>query len=200
MNSHAELFLFVRDDVVIYIITTLLGVVDDSRIKVKTTPLLRRFGLEGTRVYFKYSTFILPTKIVGKSDDFVLLDFPALSPEKPLGDRKSIRVKPSPRKPVYVSLNGKEKEVYDISEVGFSVKCSEDEIDTQVREEKTFSVVLKLPVEHTEIRGEAKLVNVRELKNDEVLCGYELYVDDTDMVKIRFYIYERVKQILKGID
>lgn len=147
----------------------------------------------------KYSTFILHTKIISKSEDYIILDFPTLTSEKPLGDRKSVRVKPSPEKPVKIKINNVEKDVYDISEVGFSFKCSQEEIDRFLACAKSNSVVIELPSEESKIKGEAKLINVRELENRDILCGYELFLEDADMVKVRFYIYERVKEILKGI-
>ncbi|HIQ49081.1 MAG TPA: hypothetical protein EYH58_05565, partial [Aquifex aeolicus] len=197
MSSRAEIFLF-NSEVVLYTITEIIGLLDDDKIKVKATSLLKRFGVEGEKVFLKYSTFILPTKIIRKSEDYIILDFPTLTPEKPLGDRKSVRVKPSPEKPVKIKINNVEKDIYDISEVGFSLKCSQDEIERFSTRVKSNSVVIELPNEESKIQGKAKLINVRELENGDILCGYELFLDDTDMVKIRFYIYERVKEILKG--
>lgn len=198
MSSRAEIFLF-NNEVVLYTITEIIGLLDDDKIKVKATSLLKRFGVEGEKVFLKYSTFILPTKIIRKSEDYIILDFPTLTPEKPLGDRKSVRVKPSPEKPVKIKINNVEKDIYDISEVGFSLKCSQDEIERFSTRVKSNSVVIELPNEESKIQGKAKLINVRELENGDILCGYELFLDDTDMVKIRFYIYERVKEILKGV-
>ncbi|HID65441.1 MAG TPA: hypothetical protein EYP32_00485 [Aquificaceae bacterium] len=198
MSSRAEIFLF-NSEVVLYTITEIIGLLDDDKIKVKATSLLKRFGVEGEKVFLKYSTFILPTKIIRKSEDYIILDFPTLTPEKPLGDRKSVRVKPSPEKPVKIKINNVEKDIYDISEVGFSLKCSQDEIERFSTRVKSNSVVIELPNEESKIQGKAKLINVRELENGDILCGYELFLDDTDMVKIRFYIYERVKEILKGV-
>ena len=198
MSSRAEIFLF-NSEVVLYTITEIIGLLDDDKIKVKATSLLKRFGVEGEKVFLKYSTFILPTKIIRKSEDYIILDFPTLTPEKPLGDRKSVRVKPSPEKPVKIKINNVEKDIYDISEVGFSLKCSQDEVERFSTRVKSNSVVIELPNEESKIQGKAKLINVRELENGDILCGYELFLDDTDMVKIRFYIYERVKEILKGV-
>lgn len=159
---------------------------------------MKKFGVEGEKAYLKYSTFILHTRILGKTEDYIILDFPTLNPEKPLGDRKSVRVTPSSENPVKVIIDGKEKIVNDISEVGFSVICSIEEINDVIKG-GFLNVDISLPTYEDLIKGQAQLVNIRETKNGDILCGYELFLKDEDTVKVRFYIYERVKEILKSI-
>ncbi len=197
MSYQGEIFLF-KNDVVLYTITDILGLTENEKIKVVNTPLLEKFGIEGEKAYIKYSTFILHTRIVGKTKDYVILDFPTLNPEKPLGDRKSVRVNPASERPVKVMIEDKEKNVNDISEVGFSVKCSVEEVENVINGE-LLNVRIRLPNYEDLISGQAQIVNIRETKNGNILCGYELFLKDEDTVKVRFYLYERIKEILKSI-
>ena len=197
MSYQGEIFLF-KNDVVLYTITDILGLTENEKIKVVNTPLLEKFGIEGEKAYIKYSTFILHTRIVGKTKDYVILDFPTLNPEKPLGDRKSVRVNPASERPVKVMIEDKEKNVNDISEVGFSVKCSVEEVENVINGE-LLNVRIRLPNYEDLISGQAQIVNIRETKKGNILCGYELFLKDEDTVKVRFYLYERIKEILKSI-
>jgi len=196
MNLKTEVFL-VEKEILVYVQTKSIGIEEDS-IKIKMTPLLKKFANVGDKVYLKHSTFMLPTKIKAKKENEIILEFPSLTPEKPLGDRRSVRVLNDPENPVKVKFNGMEKDVYDISEVGFSIKCDMDEIDQILQNKEISEVEIFLPNLEEWIKGSARLVNVREFENGDILCGYELFLDNADEVKVRFYIYERVKEILKG--
>ncbi|AAC06969.1 hypothetical protein [Aquifex aeolicus] len=196
MQLKTEVFL-VEKEILVYIQTKSIGIEDNS-IKLKMTPLLKKFANIGDKVYLKHSTFMLPTKIKAKKEDEVLLEFPSLTPEKPLGDRRNVRVLSDPENPVKVRFNEITKEVYDISEVGFSIKCGMEEIDEILKNKEISEVEIYLPNLEEWIKGSARLVNVREFENGDILCGYELFLDTPDEVKVRFYIYERVKEILKG--
>ncbi|RUM28843.1 MAG: hypothetical protein DSY32_03855 [Aquifex sp.] len=196
MGLRTEVFL-VEKEILVYIQTESIGIENDS-IKIKMTPLLKRFANIGDKVYLKHSTFMLPTKIKAKKEDEVVLEFPSLTPEKPLGDRRSVRVLSDPENPVKVRFNNVNKNVYDISEVGFSIKCTMEELDGILKHKELSEVEIYLPNLEEWIKGSARLVNVRELENGDILCGYELFLDSADEVKVRFYVYERVKKILKG--
>ncbi|NPB07277.1 MAG: hypothetical protein GXO03_06720 [Aquificae bacterium] len=196
MGSHVEIYLL-EEDTVVYV-KTQLEQFDGSLLQVKATPLLKKYGKVGERVHFKYDSFVLPTRIAGKSEEHFLLEFPVLHPERPVGERRSVRVKPSRRQPVTVKLAGKEKEVFDVSETGFSIFCSLDELDELADPSRTYEVSLRVPKLEEELEGTARVANVRELEDGKILCGYELFLEDADMTKLRFYVYERIKEILKG--
>lgn len=195
MENPAEIF-FVKDGMVFYVKTSVNGF-DGKHIYAKNTNLLNKYAHIGDKVHIKYMSFVLHSRIVGKTDESVILDFPALGTERPLGDRKSVRVEISPKRPVKVHIDGKEKILHDISESGFSFFCKPDEVEEYFNKEVKIS--LDVPDVEEEIQGTAKLVNVREFENGKVLCGFEMFIEDKDMVKIRFYIYHRIKEILEAI-
>jgi len=196
MNSHVEIYLLDLEPVVY--VRTNLEKFDGNRIQVKATPLLKRYGKVGERVHFKYDSFVLPTRITGKGEEHFLLEFPMLHPERPVGERRSVRVRPSSQQPIKVVINGIEKEMSDISETGFSVLCDYEELDRVADPDENYEVRFVLPKMEEEITGYARIANVREVEDGKILCGYELFLEDPDMVKVRFYIYERIKEILKG--
>ncbi|NPB08231.1 MAG: PilZ domain-containing protein [Aquificae bacterium] len=196
MGPCVEIYLL-NDDTVVYVKTD-LEKFDGSAIHVKATPLLKKYGRVGDRVHFRYDSFVLPTRIIGVGEDYYLLEFPTLHPEKPVGERRSIRVRVPQRSPIKVNLEGIEKEMHDISETGFSVFCNLEELDEIANPSKTLEVSFTLPNIEEEIRGTARIANIREVERGKILCGYELFLEDPDMVKVRFYIYERIKEILQG--
>jgi len=196
MSSHVEIYLL-NDDTVIYVKTE-LEKFDGSKIYVKGTPLLRKYGKVGDKVHFRYDSFVLPTRIIGLGDDYYILEFPTLHPEKPVGERRSIRVRVPKKNPIRVKIDGYEKDMHDISETGFSVFCNIEELDHVADSSKSLEVSFILPNIEEEIHGTARIANIREIEQGKVLCGYELFLEDADMVKVRFYIYERIKEILQG--
>ena len=195
MENSTEIF-FVKDSMVFYVKTFINGF-DGKNIYVKNTNLLNKYAHIGDKVHIKYMSFVLHSRIVGKTEDNIILDFPALGTEKPLGDRKSVRVEVSSKKPIKIYIDGKEKNVHDISETGFSLFCYPDEVENYFNKE--IKISLEVPDVEEEIQGTAKLINVREFENGKVLCGFEMFIEDKDMVKIRFYIYHRIKEILEAI-
>ena len=195
MENSAEIF-FVKDSMVFYVKTS-VNDFDGRNIYIKNTKLLNKYAHIGDKVHIKYMSFVLHSRVVGKNESSVILDFPALGSEKPLGDRKSVRVEISPEKPVKVFLDGKEKTVHDISETGFSLFCNPDEVEQYFNKE--IKISLEVPEVEEKIQGTAKLINMREFEDGKVLCGFEMFIEDKDMVKIRFYIYHRIKEILEAI-
>lgn len=201
MNSERKIEIFLFEDTFFLNTQVPLKKVEGDRVVTGTTQLFKKFAVLGKKVYIKYSTFVLPAKIAGKADNEIILTLPSLSPEKPVGDRKSARVKPSHIHPVklYIKEEGREveHEVEDISEGGFSIIVgSHLEVDRFLGKE--VSVHIDFPVEAEEVKGKARLVNIQELPDGRVKLGFELLVDDADMVKIRFYVYSRIKEILRG--
>lgn len=166
-------------------------------IYIESKPLLEKFGIEGQKVYLKFKTLILPTRVVGKNKKGILLEFPKISPEKPLGDRRSIRVPPLKEENFKVQIGNITRELFDISEEGFAIYCSLEDID-YFRNKPSLPFRFELPRIKEEIKGTASLVNIREY-GDKVVCGFEMIdISNADSVKIRFYIYERIKEILEG--
>ena len=195
MGGPAEVYIFMNDYVVD--IKTNFKKFDGNLIHIETTPLLEKFGREGQRVYLKYKSFILPTRVVGRNENNILLEFPKISPEKPLGDRKSIRVPPLKEERFKVTLGNTTKDLYDISEEGFAVLCNLEDVDN-FKDRTTLPFYFELPRVKEIIKGTANLVNIRDY-GDKIICGFEMIdVTNADSIKIRFYIYERIKEILEG--
>jgi len=194
MGRTAEVFIFEEN----FVFTTCVAVkrVEGDRVALKNTPLLSKFAILGKKAYLKYSTFVLPVKVVGKSDEEVIFTLPSVSPERPVGDRRSARVKPSPDHPVKLFIEDEEQEVEDVSEGGFSIILRDvSRLERYIKGE--VEVRMNFPVEGEEVRGTARLVNVREQPDGSVKLGFEFFSEDADMVKVRFYVYSRVREILK---
>ena len=195
MGDPVEIYLFPNDYVVD--VRTVFKKFDGNLIHIQSSPLLEKFGREGQKVYLKYKSFILPTRVVGRNENHLLLEFPKISPERPLGDRKSIRVQPLKEENFKVVIGNMTKNIYDISEEGFAVYCSLDDIDF-FKDKKTFPFYFELPRVKEIIKGTANLVNIRE-HGENIICGFEMVdITNADSIKIRFYIYERIKEILEG--
>jgi hypothetical protein len=196
-NKGAEVFIF--EDT--FFFTTKVGIkrVEGNKVVLTTTPLLKKFAVLGKRIYLKYSSFALPVKVVGKSEEELIVTLPELNPERPVGDRKSARVKPSHMHPVrlYLEVDGERREfpVEDISEGGFSIVVDSSELEKFLGRE--VGVHIEFPVEVEEVKGTAKLVNVQELEEGKVKIGFEMFIEDADTVKVRFYVYSRIREILR---
>lgn len=195
MRRLAEIYILMNE-LVVSARTSLEGL-DGEFMYVQATPLLEKFGKEGQKVYLKYKGLILPTKVVKKDEDSILLEFPKISPEKPIGDRRSVRVPPSKNEIFKVILGDKVKELYDISEEGFGIYCDLEDVDN-FKEETIVPFYFKLPRVGETIKGMANIVNIRDY-GDKIICGFNMVsVTTADTVKIRFYIYQRIKEILEG--
>jgi len=191
----AEIYILM-DELIVYAITS-LEEFDGEYIYVQATPLLERFGKEGQKVYLKYKSFILPTKVVRKNEDNILLEFPKISQEKPVGDRRSVRVPPSKNEIFRVILGDKVKELYDISEEGFAIYCDLEDVDN-FKDKTIVPFYFELPRVGEAIKGMANLANIRDY-GDKIICGFNMVgITNADTVKIRFYIYQRIKEILEG--
>lgn len=195
MGRLAKIYILMND--LIVSARTSLEEFDGEFIYVRVTPLLERFGKEGQKVYLKYNGFILPTKVVKKNEDSILLEFPKISQEKPIGDRRSVRVPPSKNEIFKVILGDKVKELYDISEEGFAIYCDLGDVD-DFKEKTIVPFYFELPRVGEAIKGTANLANIRDY-GDKIICGFNMVsVTSADTVKIRFYIYQRIKEILEG--
>ncbi|MDQ7038129.1 MAG: PilZ domain-containing protein [Aquificota bacterium] len=196
-DRNAEVFIF--EDTFFFTTRVFIKRVEGDRVALTVTPLLRKFAVLGKRIYLKYRSFALPVKVVGKSGDEIMVTLPELNPEKPVGDRRSARVRPSHIHPVrlYIEVNGEKREfpVEDISEGGFSITAESSYLDKFIGRE--VGVHIEFPVEVEEVKGTARLVNVQELENGKVKMGFEMFIEDADTVKVRFYVYSRIKEILR---
>ncbi len=201
MNSERKADIFLFDDSFLFTTRVIIKRVEENKIVLSSTPLLRKFAVLGRRLYIKYATFALPVKVVGKNDEELIVSLPTLNPEKPVGDRRSARVVPSHVHPVkiYLSPDGQEEKEYeamDISEGGFSVR-STNPAELEAFLDKEVKVHIDFPVEGEEVFGKAHLVNVQELEDGSVKLGFELIAEDADTVKVRFYVYSRIKEMLR---
>lgn len=201
MTSERTAEIFIFEDSFFFSTRTKIKRIEGEKIVLEETRLLKRFAVLGKKVYIKYSTFALPTKIVGKSEEEVIVNLPSLNPEKPVGDRRSSRVKPSHIHPVklYIKLDDEEREyeVDDISEGGFSIIVdSPAEVDSFL--DREVEVHIDFPVEAEEVFGTARLVNIQEFNDGRIKLGFEMFLEDADTVKVRFYVYARIREILRG--
>ncbi|NPA42317.1 MAG: PilZ domain-containing protein [Aquificae bacterium] len=199
VERKADIFLF--EDSFFFTTKVAIKRVEENRIVLSLTPLLRKFAVLGKKAHIKYATFALPVKVVGKNDEELIVSLPTLNPEKPVGDRRSARVVPSHVHPVkiYLSPDGQEEKEYeamDISEGGFSVR-STNPAELEAFLDKEVKVHIDFPVEGEEVFGKAHLVNVQELEDGSVKLGFELIAEDADTVKVRFYVYSRIKEMLR---
>jgi len=191
----AEIYILMNELVVFA--RTSLKEFDGEFIYVQATPLLEKFGKKGQKVYLRYKGLILPTKVVKKNEDGILLEFPKISQEKPVGDRRSARVPPSKNEIFRVILGDKVKELYDISEEGFGIYCDLEDVNN-FKEKTIVPFYFELPRVGEAINGMANLVNIRDY-GDKIICGFNMVsVTNADTVKIRFYIFQRIKEILEG--
>ena len=195
MGRLAEIYILMNE--LIVSARTSLKEFDGKYIYVQATPVLERFGKEGQKVYLKYKGLILPTKVAKKNEDSILLEFPKISQEKPVGDRRSARVTPSKKEIFRVILGDKVKELYDISEEGFAIYCDLEDVD-DFKDKTIVPFYFELPRVGEAIKGTANLANIRDY-GDKIICGFDMVsVTNADTVKIRFYIYQRIKEILEG--
>ncbi len=198
-NRIVEIFLF--EDTFFFTTRVNIKKVEEDRIILTTTPLLNKLAMLGKKAHMRYSTFALPVKIVGKNEDEIIVSVPSLNPERPVGDRRSARVPPSHVHPVKLKLEVEGKmvdwELEDISEGGFSIVVSNtSEVDMFMDREVKFH--MDFPVEVEEIEGTAKLVNIQEFEEGKIKLGFEMLIDDADAVKVRFYIYSRIREIIRS--
>ncbi len=201
MNQDRTAEIFIFEDTFFFTTKVEIRRVEGDKVILSTTPLLSRFAIIGKKVHIRYSTFALPVKVVGKNEGEIIVTLPSLSPEKPVGDRKSARVKPSHVHPVrlYIKEDGQEveHEVEDISEGGFSIIVKNpSEVDKYIG--RDVEVHIDFPVEAEEVGGTARMVNIQELSEGRIKLGFELFIDDADTVKVRFYVYSRIREILRG--
>jgi hypothetical protein len=201
MSNEKIVEVFIFEDSFFFNTKVRLKRIEEDRLVLTATPLFKRFAVLGKKAHIKYATFALPVKVVGKSGEEVMVTLPYLNPEKPVGDRRSARVVPSSTHPVELILSvsdeeGRSYEVLDISEGGFSVLVKDiSEVDRFL--ERDVNVRIDFPVEAESVEGSAKLVNVSELEDGSVKLGFELFIDDADAVKVRFYVYSRIREMLR---
>ncbi len=200
MSSERTAEIFIFEDSFFFNTKVKLKRVEGDRIVLTATDLLKKFAVLGKKAHLKYATFALPVKVVGKSEEEIIVTVPSLNPEKPVGDRRSARVPPSHVHPIklYLALDDEEKEyeVEDISEGGFSIVVTDpSEVDRFLN--RDVKVHIDFPVEVEEVRGTARLVNIQELDDGRIKLGFEIFIDDADMVKVRFYVYSRIREILR---
>ncbi len=196
----AEIFVF--EDSFFFTTRVRIKRVEGDKVILSTTELLKKFIVIGKRIHIKYATFALPTKVIGKSDEDLIVTLPSLNPEKPVGDRRNARVKPSHIHPVrlYLALEGEEEKEYtveDISEGGFSIIVNSPAL-LDMFLDKEVKVHIDFPVEVEEVKGTARMVNIQELGPTKIKLGFEMFLDDADTVKVRFYVYSRIKELLRA--
>jgi len=201
MNSEKIAEIFIFEDSFFFTTKVRIKRVEGDRIVLSTTELLKKFVVIGRKIHLKYGTFALPVKVIGKGQEDLIVSMPSLNPEKPVGDRRSARVKPSHVHPVrlFISLEEEEEseyEVEDISEGGFSILIDNPYL-IDLFLDREVKLHIDFPVEVEEVRGSAKLVNVQELGNGRIKLGFEMFIDDADTVKVRFYVYSRIKEMLR---
>ncbi len=190
----------VENEGVMFHTTTKKIDISDNKISVEATPLLKKLAIIGNKAYLSYKTFVLPVRIVGKSEEKVIFSLPTLNMEKPIGERRHARVLNSKRRPakLFISFDDRELEYipHDISEGGVSIELTNlADVDIFLKK-KEFPFRLEIPIQEApEVSGTIKLANILEMTN-KIRLGFEAFMEDADMVKLRFYIYHRIKEML----
>ncbi len=128
--------------------------------------------------------------------------------------RRSVRVEPDENKPVKVIVEAEgtklETEAKDVSETGVGLRVSIEEhkefvellrelSENPKEAEKTFNIKVLLP-DGEEAKGTGKLRNVIGLGRDVyVRIGFEVSFPKREISKIRKYVMERQKEIVRAL-
>ncbi len=194
-----DLYIYVEGKKFLYHAKAYRKKVEDDKLFLETTQNFIRYALIGKTVYIGYKTFILPVRIIGKTEKEVIFSLPDLKPKESIGDRETIRALTSEEHPVEINISIGEHtyfyNLHDISEGGFAILIKDESIIDEIAS-KQISFKMNFPVERIKVEGTAYLVNVVERTDGKYKLGFEMDIEDSDRVKIRFYIYSRIREML----
>jgi len=199
-DRNIDLYIYVEGKKFLYHAKAKKKKVEDEKLFLETSPNFVKYALIGKTVYLGYKTFILPVRIIGKAEREIIFSLPDLKPKESIGDRETVRALTSEDHPVEITLLiGDHPYFYnahDVSEGGFAIIVKDENIIDELAG-KQVSFRMSLPVERVKVEGTAYVVNVVERPDGRYKIGFEMDVEDSDRVKIRFYIYSRVREMLE---
>ncbi len=198
-ERNIDLYIYVEGKKFLYHAKAKRKKIEDEKLFLETSPNFVKYALIGKTVYLGYKTFILPVRIIGKAENEVIFSLPDLKPKESIGDRETVRALTSEEHPVEINLLIGDHPYYynahDVSEGGFAIIVKDEEIIDELAG-KQVSFRMNLPVERVKVEGTAYVVNVVERPDGRYKIGFEMDVEDSDRVKLRFYIYSRVREML----
>lgn len=168
---------------------------ENGKLFLKISPLARKFLTEGDTVSVGYASFIVPGRVVGKSQHLVVrVNYLG---EKGLADRSKPRV-PILEEGLFLLL--KVDKIYrslrlsDLSEGGFSAVTSDHSLVERLID-KVVEFKMTGLEELSGVYGSARLVGV--LENQESLrLSFEMEVDDASATKVRLYVVKTMWRLL----
>jgi len=166
-DRNIDLYIYVEGKKFLYHAKAKKKKVEDEKLFLETSPNFVKYALIGKTVYLGY---------------------------------KTVRALTSEDHPVEITLLiGDHPYFYnahDVSEGGFAIIVKDENIIDELAG-KQVSFRMSLPVERVKVEGTAYVVNVVERPDGRYKIGFEMDVEDSDRVKIRFYIYSRVREMLE---
>ncbi len=169
----------------------------EGMLYLKTTPLAGRFILTGDIIYLGYMSFVIPGRVVGKSNQIIVKIFYA--GEGKLGDRRKPRV-PVQRDQAFMVLLKIDSVFrafipFDISEGGFSLVVTDTSIIPELLN-KRLDFKITGREELAGVSGSARLVGIMEENTSTSKLSFEIDVDDTSSTKIRLYVINTINRLL----
>ena len=163
-------------------------------------------------VYIKVGETYLLSKVFSNIRDELVLEVDSIVPPPSITMREFIRVQPSEKKPVFVSicLEGEcihKTRAKDVSETGISIILKKEDaekflgmIEKNAAEQlihKEVSLLIELPDGYNfSAIGELKNI-LTETENLYVRLGFRLKLKGKDMTQLRSYIMKRQREIIE---
>ncbi len=171
----------------------------EGMLYLKTTPLAGRFILTGDIINLGYMSFVIPGRVVGKSNQIIVNIF--YTGEGKLGDRSKPRV-PVQRDQAFTVLLKIDSVFrafipFDISEGGFSLVVTDTSIIPEMLN-KRLDFKITGREELAGVSGSARLVGIMEEKTFLPKLAFEIDVDDASSTKIRLYVINTINRLLSG--
>ncbi|WPM32847.1 hypothetical protein IAE16_03990 [Hydrogenobacter sp. T-2] len=169
----------------------------EGMLYLKTTPLAGRFILTGDIINLGYMSFVIPGRIVGKSNQIIVNIF--YTGEGKLGDRSKPRVPVQKDQTfmVLLKIDGVFRAFVplDISEGGFSLVVTDTSIIPEMLN-KRLDFKITGREELSGVSGSARLVGIMEENTSTSKLSFEVDVDDVSSTKIRLYAINTIKRLL----
>ncbi len=172
----------------------------EGMLYLKTTPLAGRFILTGDIINLGYMSFVIPGRVVGKSNQIIVNIF--YTGEGKLGDRSKPRVPVQKDKVfvVFLKIDGSFRAFMplDISEGGFSLVVTDTSIIPEMLN-KRLDFKITGREELSGVSGSARLVGIMEEKTFISKLTFEIDVDDASSAKIRLYVINTINRLLSDV-
>lgn len=171
----------------------------EGKLSIAVSTLAKRFIFPGDVISIVYKEILLPVRVVGKGEKFILDVL--YSGEGRLGDRKKPRV-PVRGESSFLALIKigqvyRTFEPYNISETGLSVYCNEPELISELVG-KVVDFKLMGRGELAGIQGKLRLVNIFEETSLRARLAFEMEIEDVDATKIRLYVANAIRSLFES--